>query len=190
METTMNKTAKTILNFVKDFVKANAMGVQLTISRECSDLKKTNNPFWDKVNKRMSVTKITRYGNVTIGRRYISSVENRSDNPLPYEVEKPSGRHYQDGCYPYLQTSDKDENQHYLVFYTNKNSVIETTYFVDGREATEEQIALIKALTPKKDYGCKKQSDYGVADEDIVKQFAPKVENVRAIKFGAKSLTL
>lgn len=180
-----------LLSFLSE-QPTNRLGWSLIIKTDATEkMTKTNNPFFAKVGRKSVATreiiKITRYVNVTIGRSYEKSVENRSENETSYEVEKPKGRHYAKGAYPYISTSDKDDKQHYLSVFLNKNTVTKSVYFVDGRLATEEEIKLIKEFTPLPSIP-KKQLEYGVSEDNIVKTFAPKLDNVLKVAFGKNVL--
>ena len=70
----------------------------------------------------------------------------------------------------------------YLRAYTFKGGVIETTYFVDGRAATPEETALIKAYKAQRSASAR-QEEAGLT-ENQVKPFAVKVSNVLSLDCG------
>ena len=196
MEATNTTLAAVILPFASEIVRKNAMGVEVLFKDVVDDmLKGTKNnrseaykKFYDEKNNVWTVSKETRYINVTLGREYTNSVENRSDNEENYEVEKPKGKSWLE--YPYLLKSDRDETKLFLRVFENANTKRKTTYFVNGREATPDEVAIIKAHLPKKNYDCKKQLDYGVAEDKQVTLKDLTLSKIAYIKFGDKKLQL
>ena len=196
MKTTNNTLATAIAPFVANIVKANAMGVEILFSDIVSDMKKGTaknrslayNKFYDPQRGCWNVRKETRYTNVTLGRVYEKSVENRADNEEPYETEKPKGKTWVQ--FPYLLRSDNNADLLYLRVSENKNTKRETTYFVGDRAATAEEVEIIKAHLPKKSSTCQKQLAYGVKEEEqaIVKDFT--LSKIKHIKFGERKLQL
>ena len=196
MKTTNNVLATAIAPFVTNLVKANAMGVEILFADEVTDMKKGTaknrslayNKFYNAEKGCWNVRKETKYTNVTLGRVYEKSVENRSDNKERYETEKPKGKSWVQ--FPYLLQSDNNSEMFYLRVSENKNTKRETTYFVGDRVATAEEIELIKAHLPKKNNTCKKQLEYGVKEEEqaVVKDFT--LNKIKYIKFGDKKLQL
>lgn len=195
-QATNNSLASIIVPFVTNFIKKNAMGVEILFSSEVTDMKKGTtknrsvayNKFYNTEKGCWNVRKETRYGNVTLGRIYENSVENRADNEERYETEKPKGKTWLE--YPYLLQADNNTDMLYLRVSENKNTTRETTYFVGDRKATEEEIEIIKAHLPKKDYTCQKQLAYGVREENqvIVKDLT--LNKIKYIKFGERKLQL
>ena len=169
------------------------MGVEILFSSEVTNLKKGTAKnrstaylrFYDEESKTWNVRKETRYVNVTLGRNYTASVENRSENEEDYNTEKPKGKFWVK--YPYLLQAENSDTQ-YLRIAENKNTKRETTYFVGDREATAEELEIIKANLPQKNYSCQKQINYGVAEDNqaVVKDFT--LSKIKYIKFGEKKL--
>lgn len=194
-------TNEQLKNVVADFVrliKANAMGAQVIGHFPINDLKKGTaknrteayNRFFNVETGEWRVSKVTTYKNITFQRSYLNAVENRSENPMPYQVEAPKGREWVEGCEGILLIGTSDPSKLYLRISENKNTKRETSYFVDNRPATEEEIAIIKEFSPKKNYTCQKQVNYGVSEENqvIVKDLT--LVNIVQIKFGEKILNL
>lgn len=194
-------TSEALKNVIIPFVAligANKLGAQVVGHFPITDLRKgtANNrtlayeKFFNETTKTWNVSKVTRFKNVTFLRDYTHSVENRSDNPLPYVVEAPKGRKWVEGCEGVILVSTSDPTKLYLRMCENKNTIRETTYYVNNVLATEEEVAIIKEFSPKRDYVCKKQIDYGVSEEAqvIVKDLT--LTNIMSIKFGDKVLNL
>lgn len=187
-----------VVAFVRNAVKANGLGVQIVGNFAINDLKKGTaknrseayNRFYNVDKGEFNTSKTSIYKNVTLQRSYLNSVENRSDNPMPYEVEAPKGREWVEGCEGILLVSTSDPTKFYLRVSMNKNTKVETTYFVGDKEATSEEIAIIKEFSPKKDYACKKQLAYGIDEDNQVKVKDFTLTNIVAIKYGERTLTL
>ena len=187
-----------IVAFVKDCVKANALGVQIVGHFPIDNLKKGTaknrteayNRFYNAETNTWNVSKVTTFKNVTLQRNYVNSCENRSDNMLPYNAEKPNGKSWVSDAEGILLVSDTDDTKFYLRLSQNKNTVIETTYYIGEREATAEEVAIIKEFSPQKNYVCKKQLEYGISEENqvLVRDFT--LTNIVSIKFGEKFIKL
>lgn len=196
MKATNTTLASVVLPFASEIIRKNAMGVEILFKDSVDTLKKgTKNSrseaytrFFDEKTGNWAVTKETRYINVTLGREYSKSVENRSDTEEKYEVETPKGKAWVQ--YPYLLKSDKDESKLYLRVFENKNTKRVTTYFVNGKEATPEEVEIIKAHLPEKKYDCKKQIEFGVAEDNQVTLKDLTLSKIAYIKFGDKKLQL
>lgn len=179
-------------------IGANLMGGVIVINTKVDDLKKgtKNNrtkaydDFFDETKSDWRTSKITRYTNITFQRNYANACTNRAENNTPYIAEKPRGRSWVDGLEGILLVSDNDPNKFYLRISENKNTKRHTEYFVDGKQATDEQIAVIKEFSPSKSYSCKKQLEHGIAEEDVVVVKDVLLENIVSIQFGSKILTL
>lgn len=65
----------------------------------------------------------------------------------------------------------------YLRFYGYKGAQSETTYFVDGRDATETETALIKAYKAQRSHNSNTQSEAGLDDNQV----SPRNKNVKDI---------
>ena len=194
----MKKDLKDLIATFVATIGKNLMGGQIVYRANVTDLKKgtKNNrslaytKFFNEEKGEWAVEKETTYVNVTFQRDYTASVENRSDNPTPYETEKPKGMSWVKGLEGIILVSDTDPTKFYLRIAENKNTKAKTTYFVGGHIASDTDIAIIRDHLPKKDYICKKQTEYGVADEEQVRVKSISLENIASIKFGDKVLTL
>ena len=71
----------------------------------------------------------------------------------------------------------ENKGELYLRFYHYKGAQSKTTYFVNGRAATETETALIKAYKAQRSYNSNTQSDAGL-DEN---QVSPRNKNVKDI---------
>lgn len=181
-------------------IGANLMGGVVVLNTSVDNLKKGTaknrslayEKFFDPIKGVWRTTKTTRYTNLSFQRNYANACTNRAeDNSTPYIAEKPKGRSWVEGLEGILLVSDTDPNKFYLRVSENKNTTRQTTYFVDGNEATAEEVAIIKEFLPtKKTYVCQKQIENGIAEDNqvIVKDFC--VDNIVSIQFGKKVLTL
>lgn len=132
------------------------------------------------------VTKITRYTNVRLGVSYESVVraklERNGENPDNWQGQASSvGEHYNE----YLLKSRKDDNMYYLKIGLFPNTKTESTYFVDGRPATKEEVETINAYLPAKSEPAK-QIAAGIPADEVYNIVSPKLENVTLITQGYK----
>lgn len=181
-------------------IRANLMGGVVVTDKVLgkNDLAKgrTNNrslayqKFYDETKDAWRIRAITRYTNISFQRNYENACTNRADTTEKYIAEKPKGMSWVNGLEGILLVSDTDPNKFYLRINENKNTTHHTTYFIDGKEATAEEVAIIKEHLPKRNNICKKQLDFGIAEDDMVVVKSISLENIASIKFGQKMLIL
>lgn len=168
-------------NNLVSFVESLSKGTLSTIITNTEPrMRKTNNPLFGRVRKQTTVN------HVVVGVSYENSVNNKSERVgggEHIEAEKPNGKTW---VIPNLiLKADKDENQLYLRVTERKTTTRESFYLVDGRPATEEEVAIIKENL-QGGAPSKKQAELGIAEEDqvVVKDY--KLQNILAIKQGSK----
>lgn len=106
--------------------------------------------------------------------RHIESVVGDSNE---YQVEAPKGMHWVK--YPIVLESNKEQGKYYLRTYLTKNTKSDKVWFVDGKQATAEQVKVIESiLASKPTYGCAKQERAGLAEENQVKPQSTAFENI------------
>lgn len=79
-----------------------------------------------------------------VGISYENAVNNakeRNGEERDFEAQKPKGKHYVEGS-DYLLQADKDENKYYIAL--DRIGATKTTYLIDGREATPEEVENLK----------------------------------------------
>ena len=74
---------------------------------------------------------------------------------------------------------------YYMRLYVTPNCKTKVKYMVDGREATSEEIAEIKAWFPKKSIS-KKQLEAGIPEDEQLEIRSPKIENIIYVTMGCK----
>lgn len=168
-----------VVNFLNGMVR-NTFGVVVTTSTE-PRMNKTGNPYFGRVRKVSVIT------NVALGRDYQNAVNARLEREglaADFKAEKPNGKHHF-GEGGYLLQSDKDETKFYLRLTENKNTTRKVVWLLDGREATDDEVAAIKAFIPLYG-GSAKQAAFGLNEE--VKVTDVLLENVTEIRQGNKVL--
>ena len=154
-------------------------GVTIVTNTE-PQMRKTNNIYFGRVRK------ISTYTNAILGVEYQNVVNNRLERAgeeATYVAEAPKGKkHYN----AFFYQSAKDENQFYLKIGMYKNTSVKSTYMVDGREATENELAEIKTFLQTSSSEVKKQTEAGLEAEEQYKIVAPKFENVESITIGER----
>lgn len=140
------------------------------------------NPLYNRVEKH------TIYTNVRLGVSYENVIkakmERAGEDPANWQSQASNvGKFYNE----YLLQSRKDENQFYLKIGLFPNTKTESTYFVDGIQATKEQLEIIKAYTPAKSKPAK-QIEAGIPEDEVYIIVSPKLDNVAKIQHGERVL--
>lgn len=179
--TTMYKNFSKLSAVVKA-IKRNTFGVVIVVET-IPTMRKTNNPFLGRVSK------VSTYTNVALGRDYENAVNNvgeRTDanTTRTFKADAPKGQTWSD--YPYFLQSIKDSEQFYLRMTMNKNTKIDSVFYLDGRLATDTEVADIKFFISSSN-GSAKQADYGIKEEDFVRPISVKVENIISVQQGTIS---
>ena len=172
------------LENIRDFVKGinkGTFGITLVAMTEPSGMRKTNNPYVGRV-KKISYTT-----NVALGYDYGSYLEARAKkfglDVSDYKVEKPKGKKWFE--HPYLLQSEKDETKHYLRCFYRPNTITKVIWLVDGRQATEVEIAEIKSFIPEKKVSAKQESfGFDKETEVLVRDYS--FDSVVALYQGEK----
>ena len=163
----------------------NTFGVKVQTITE-PKMNKTGNPYYGRVRK------ITEYVNVAIGRNYYNAMAARLErsgidaNVADIPQEKPRGKHHWGEGEIFLQ-SDKDDSVFYLRLTMNANTKRNVTYLLDGKVATEEQIAEFKPWLPKV-YASVKQSALGLGEQEQVIVNDVLLSNVIEVRQGDRVL--
>lgn len=111
--------------------------------------------------------------NVIIGLNYASEVESRKEEGTEYVAGQSWGTHYND-CLV------ENNGVYYMQYYPIKDEKSEKVYTVDGHDATEDELEIIKMYedSKKKTPVSKPQSDCGITKENEVMVRRVKVENI------------
>lgn len=203
-------TAMAVATFVKNVIGGNLMGASMKIARPLdkkdiyigrgANRTATYARFFN--GDESNITKVTEYTNVTFERSYKQAVLNRifknlkaqgtdvKKSDIDFTPDSMSGMVWVQDWENILAQGIKNPDQYYLRVAMNANSKVKTTYLINGKEATEEELAIIKAdLKPaKRDYT--KQYEAGVAEGDEVDVFVTKIQNICYVKRGDKGITL
>lgn len=137
---------------------------------------KTGNPL-----KNSKVTKEVSY-NMLLNANYTNMVNNRlakEGKEANFEAKKPWFDKVNDGFNGSIVCKRSDPSELYLFFACNTAKTLK--YYVDGIEATETQIELIKRFKP-----AKAQTSQGTDEEIIVRTV--KLENIKSLKCGVTVL--
>ena len=138
-----------------------------------------------------SVTKVVRYGGVTLGTNYKRSVDNalnRSGVTESYNSGKSWHTYYND----FFEVHKDDANKFYLQLqWTNKQPcTTDTTFMVGGKVATEAQLEEIIFWGNIKPHELsKRQIEQGVDIAEVRIYNCVAVENIKSIQQGVMSLT-
>ena len=127
---------------------------------------------------------------VQLNRSYDKGVTNKvakvtGELSKDWEVEPMKGRHWLEGYENLIAVSDKDDSVKYLRTYVGENPNIKTTvkYTVDGRDATDDELKIIKEYSPKK-YESNKQAEQGLEGNEQVQPRDVTLTNVVKLKVG------
>lgn len=208
-------TAIAVATFVRELIGANTMGASIKIARPLakkdvyvkashsnkgSEKSEVINRFFN--GEESVVTKVTEYSNVTFDRSYQSAVIRRilknlkaqgvkaTKSEIEFTPESLKGMAWVEGWENIIAQSISNKDQYYLRVAINANCKIKTTWLINGKEATEKEIAIIKADLKPSERNYKKQHEAGVAVGDEVDVFTTKIQNLCNIKYGSKGITL
>jgi hypothetical protein len=139
------------------------------------------NPYLDRVLVR------TTFVNVQLGTNYLNSVNNsaeRSGSNTKAETTKPNWNAYYNQFFDINR--NKPNNYHLQVQYTaSMNYKIHKVYYVDGKEATPQEIDEIKSWLVKSSGAMSStQQEAGVSEENQRFYCLPQLENIVYIKQG------
>jgi hypothetical protein len=81
-----------------------------------------------------------------------------------------------------------DENVFYLKIGIYPNTITTSTYFVDGHEATQNELETLKTFLQTKSNNVQKQVDAGLTTENQYHIVAPKASNVVKIWRGKQTI--
>lgn len=167
---------------LREFVTSLTKGVFgiVIITKTEPRMRKTNNPYFGRVQK------VTRLANVAIGYNYENVVNSRlaqeGKDQLHFTAQKPNGKSWVKGFENLFLVADKDPSQEYLRTTMRKNTKPTTMYLVDGKQATDAEVAEIKTFIQTSAKPTNQGLDEG--DEVIVRDY--KVENIISITLGER----
>ena len=178
----MQYTSNSNLTQCVTSIARNTFGVRVVLETK-PRMRKTNNPYIGRV------TKVTEIHNVALGRDYLTAVTRRADqvggDASTFVPQGASGMVWVQ--HPYFLESIKDSNTHYLRLTLNRNSKCEVKYLVDGRAATDTEVAELKAFLYDSHSYSQKQASVGITNEyDQVKPMSVMLENILLIEQGDK----
>ena len=167
---------------LREFVTSLTKGVFgiVIIAKTEPRMRKTNNPYFGRVQK------VTRLANVAVGYNYENVVNNRLEQEgkgqLHFTAQKPNGKSWVKGYENLFLVADKDGTTEYLRTTMRRNTKGTSMYLVDGRTATDAEVAEIKTFIQSSAKPTNQGLDDG--DEVIVRDY--KVENIVSIQLGEK----
>ena len=181
MATLVKMTREQFIDYVSNYSdKGRLVSVVLDTEPKMNKGRGANtNPFYGRVRKVSSASY-----------RFNSDYEKTINNRLKKEGKEPnfvadamSGR-------VWLAKNKLECHENgtiYLRLYQNKNGWRKTTYFIDGIEATQEEVAEIKKWLVKSTNHPKKQMEHGLTNFYNVR--SPKVENIVEITLNKCKIT-
>ena len=176
MENMSVKNQKQV-EIVSQALKAGQFGYEIVTATE-PKMNKTSNVYYGRVKK------ISVYKNAMIGCSYGNVVNARRESEgkaTDFEAQAPKGKTFFNKFF-YQNTKDIETFYLKIIFYKSQTRV-ESSFLVDGRPATDQEIQEIKGFMPKPSSSAARQ---GLEAEDEVKIVAPKWDNVLQIKQGDK----
>jgi len=137
----------------------------------------------EKLPKYLGLGKVTKHaiGNVQMRYDYGNAVNNRLEKEGLERTFEPQPLRWGKWFMPNLLIVNDTDS--YLRYYLVKGSEIHTQYFVDGREATAEEDAIIRAYKAGKNKGSKTQSDAGLEGNQVI-PCTINTKNVLSLKCG------
>lgn len=172
----MNNIAQEIFKSVKDH--KGQLGICVTYLVDAS-MNKTNNPYYGRVKK------LTTVSNARLGVSYVNCVNGkleRSGQTPDYQA----GKSTTDFVNDFIQVN-KDGTKYYLKVGINSRTTIDSVYYLDGRIATDQEVADIKNYL-KKSAPSQRQVAAGLDADDVYRHITPNVENILHIWQGGTTL--
>lgn len=172
----MNNIAQEIFKSVKDH--KGQLGICVTYLVDAA-MNKTNNPYYGRVKK------LTTVSNARLGVSYESCVNGkleRSGQTPDYQA----GKSTTDFVNDFIQVS-KDGTKYYLKVGINSRTTIDSVYYLDGRIATDKEMADIRNYL-KKSAPSQRQIAAGIAADEVYRHITPNVENILHIWQGGTTL--
>lgn len=163
-----------IKNFVDGLTSKTQFGLAAVTLTE-PKMNKRGNPYFGRVQK-VSYYRGFMFANYENTINGASAAKSGATGT--YIADAPSYCHHVPGLENVLLQNNKDSEQYYLNLLTKKTTTtIRSTYLVDGKVATEEQVAEIAQWLPSHT-NSKKQEEFGITDEEQVLPLRPKLQNV------------
>ena len=97
--------------------------------------------------------------------------------------EPMSGRKWLPGYENLIEQAVNGDTLYLRTYVGEGNNPVKVSYLVDGRPATEEEVAIIKEYSPAKS-SSNKQAEAGIAEENQVIPRSYKLEGVKSLKAG------
>lgn len=182
----MKKKMQTITNKCSKVASVVIIESAMTFPKSKRGFKNVIRPIWLD-----SVTKVVRYGGVTLGTNYKRSVDNalnRSGVTESYDSGKSWHVYFND----FFEVHKDDAEKFYLQLqWTNKQPcTTDTTYMVGGKEATPEEVEQIVFWGNIKPHELsKRQIEQGVDIAEVRIYNCVAIENIKSIKQDAMTLS-
>lgn len=172
----MNNIAQEIFNSVKD--RKGQMGICVTYLVDAS-MNKTNNPYYGRVKK------LTTISNARLGVSYTNCVNGKLER-MGEQPNYQAGKSTTDFVNDFIQVS-KDGTKYYLKVGINSRTTTDSVYYLDGRIATDQEMADIKNHL-KKSAPSQRQIAAGIDADEVYRHITPNVENIIHIWQGGTTL--
>ena len=175
-----NTTANAIANAITDALngKKGQMGINCTYRTE-PKMRKTNNPYFGRVEKQTTAT------NARFGVDYENAVNGKLEKEgLTADFIK--GASMTDYVNAFINESH-DKTKHYLKLGGNSSTKFHSEYFVDGRKATDAELAEIETFL-QVSKPSQKQINAGLQPSDTYIHITINVDNIIEISQGNKTL--
>lgn len=165
----------TILDFLKSAKGCQFMTVSYAVEPK---MNKRNNPYFGRVTK-ISVAQ------VQYGYSYQNAVNNRTDEDAPeFKAQSMSGAEWLRGFENRLCESSKGIRAR---FYRYEGGKSKSIFLIDGRLATEAEVAEIKSFMPQRKPS-QTQASVGLVSHQV-EPFAIYVDNILSIKGAGQVVT-
>lgn len=166
-----------------DFIKNLKNGAYMVVCTETEPkMLKTNNPFVGRVKK------VSAYAGVRTGVDYAicvaNAIERATSECTDFVADAPKGMQWD--TFPKILKGIKDPNQMYFRISIDKSTVTKSVWFIDGRVATDAEVADIKKFLPAISSSAKQAAAGLVNESEQIQVRSIKFQNILYVKQGVE----
>jgi len=172
--TTVNVNVNELIEVLKQVEKSTFINVTMETEPK---MNKTNNPFYDTIQKKFNVSKLTTC-NYLIGNDYGTRVESnmkKEEVEGTFEPLKPTGKTHVSKC---VLVDDKTQSVYYLMVEQFDEIKPQIQYLKNGEPMNEVDLILLN------DFLVKSNGSYRQEQERKVMVITPKIENIKKLSLN------
>lgn len=166
------------INFIDDYITMNNLinSLRHLDKVETAEIKTRTTVKIPKKQIPSVVVKETK-AEVLIGKDYVAEVNERKAEGTEYVSGSTWGHHESAALV-------ENKSKYYLEYFIDRDKKSEKKYFVDGREATDDELQSIRSYEFSKTILTKPQAECGITKENAVMVRRVALENILSLRFG------